>query len=53
MENEKKRTLEVRWHGRGGQGAKSASAILAEVLLKKGSTFRPFRNTVQRDRAHP
>ena len=30
------RTVEVRWHGRGGQGAKSASAILAEVLFEGG-----------------
>ncbi len=36
MENGNKRTLEVRWHGRGGQGAKSASAILAEVLFEEG-----------------
>ena len=30
------KTVEVRWHGRGGQGAKSASAILAEVLFDEG-----------------
>ncbi|NLX84595.1 MAG: pyruvate synthase [Synergistaceae bacterium] len=42
MENEKKRTLEVRWHGRGGQGAKSASAILAEVLFEEGKHVQAF-----------
>jgi 2-oxoacid:acceptor oxidoreductase gamma subunit (pyruvate/2-ketoisovalerate family) len=42
MENGKKRTLEVRWHGRGGQGAKSASAILAEVLFEEGKHVQAF-----------
>ena len=42
MENRKKRTLEVRWHGRGGQGAKSASAILAEVLFEEGKHVQAF-----------
>lgn len=35
-------TIEVRWHGRGGQGAKSASAILAEVLFKEGKHVQAF-----------
>lgn len=36
------RTVEVRWHGRGGQGAKSASAILAEVLFEEGKHVQAF-----------
>ena len=36
------RTVEVRWHGRGGQGAKSASAILAEVLFENGKHVQSF-----------
>ena len=36
------KTLEVRWHGRGGQGAKSASAILAEVLFEEGKHVQAF-----------
>ena len=36
------RTIEVRWHGRGGQGAKSASAILAEVLFEGGKFVQAF-----------
>jgi len=35
-------TIEVRWHGRGGQGAKSASAILAEVLFEAGKFAQAF-----------
>lgn len=42
MENRNKKTLEVRWHGRGGQGAKSASAILAEVLFGEGKHVQAF-----------
>ena len=33
-------TLEIRWHGRGGQGAKTAALLLAEVAFKT-------RNNVQ------
>ncbi|MDR1471872.1 MAG: 2-oxoacid:acceptor oxidoreductase family protein [Synergistaceae bacterium] len=35
-------TIEVRWHGRGGQGAKSASAVLAEVLFHEGKYVQSF-----------
>lgn len=35
-------TVEVRWHGRGGQGAKSGSAILAEVLFEAGKYVQSF-----------
>ncbi|MDR1650356.1 MAG: 2-oxoacid:acceptor oxidoreductase family protein [Synergistaceae bacterium] len=34
--------VEVRWHGRGGQGAKSASAVLAEVLFEGGKYVQAF-----------
>jgi pyruvate ferredoxin oxidoreductase gamma subunit len=37
-----KGTVEVRWHGRGGQGAKSASAILADVLFDEGRHVQAF-----------
>ncbi len=36
MENGK-RTLEVRWHGRGGQGAKAHQLRYAQVLFEEGS----------------
>ena len=39
---EQGKTIEVRWHGRGGQGAKSASAILAEVLFDEGKYVQAF-----------
>lgn len=35
-------TVEVRWHGRGGQGAKTGSAILAEVLFEEGKYVQSF-----------
>ena len=34
--------IEVRWHGRGGQGAKTGSAILAEVLFEAGKHTQSF-----------
>lgn len=42
MEFKHGKTVEVRWHGRGGQGAKSASAILAEVLFEGGKHVQSF-----------
>ncbi len=33
---------EIRFHGRGGQGAKTAAAILAESALKKGKFIQSF-----------
>jgi pyruvate ferredoxin oxidoreductase gamma subunit len=42
MVDANKGTIEVRWHGRGGQGAKSASAILAEVLFEGGRHVQAF-----------
>jgi len=34
--------VEIRWHGRGGQGAKTGSAILAEVLFEAGKFTQSF-----------
>jgi len=32
-----KETLQIRWHGRGGQGAKTAAGMVAEVAVDAGS----------------
>lgn len=37
-----KNTLEIRWHGRGGQGAKTAALLLAEVAFKTGKYSQGF-----------
>ena len=34
--------LEIRWHGRGGQGAKSAAQFLAEAALDSGKFIQSF-----------
>ncbi len=34
--------IEVRWHGRGGQGAKSAAQFLAEAALDAGKFIQAF-----------
>ncbi|MCT4612255.1 MAG: 2-oxoacid:acceptor oxidoreductase family protein [Clostridia bacterium] len=34
--------LEIRWHGRGGQGAKTASLLLAEVAFETGKYIQGF-----------
>ncbi|MBX4264511.1 2-oxoacid:acceptor oxidoreductase family protein [Clostridium estertheticum] len=34
--------IEVRWHGRGGQGAKTASLLLAEVAFSTGKYVQGF-----------
>lgn len=34
--------LEIRWHGRGGQGAKTASLLLAEVAFNTGKYIQGF-----------
>ncbi|MFC1807970.1 2-oxoacid:acceptor oxidoreductase family protein [Candidatus Omnitrophota bacterium] len=34
--------LEVRWHGRGGQGAKTAAQFLAETALDSGKYIQSF-----------
>ena len=37
-----KKITEVRWHGRGGQGAKSAAQFLAEAALDSGKYIQAF-----------
>ncbi|TCO69250.1 2-oxoacid:acceptor oxidoreductase family protein [Marinisporobacter balticus] len=36
------KTVEIRWHGRGGQGAKTASLLLAEVAFNAGNFVQGF-----------
>ncbi|AER66847.1 pyruvate/ketoisovalerate oxidoreductase, gamma subunit [Thermovirga lienii DSM 17291] len=36
------KVLEIRWHGRGGQGAKTGSALLSEVLFEAGKYTQAF-----------
>jgi pyruvate ferredoxin oxidoreductase gamma subunit len=43
MEEERmSQTVEIRWHGRGGQGAKTASFLLAESLIDQGKYAQGF-----------
>lgn len=37
-----KETVEIRWHGRGGQGAKTAALLLADVAFKAGKHVQGF-----------
>jgi len=37
-----KETIEIRWHGRGGQGAKTAAQFLAEAALDAGKFIQAF-----------
>lgn len=37
-----KETIEIRWHGRGGQGAKTASLLLADVAFLTGKYVQGF-----------
>ena len=37
-----KTTLEIRWHGRGGQGAKTAALLLADVAFQTGAYVQGF-----------
>lgn len=37
-----KDTLEIRWHGRGGQGAKTAALLLADVCFMNGKHVQGF-----------
>ena len=34
--------IEIRWHGRGGQGAKTAALLLADVAFKTGKYVQGF-----------
>ncbi|MBR3366638.1 MAG: 2-oxoacid:acceptor oxidoreductase family protein, partial [Lachnospiraceae bacterium] len=35
-------TVEIRWHGRGGQGAKTAALLLADVAFQTGRYVQGF-----------
>ena len=37
-----KNGIEIRWHGRGGQGAKTAALFLADVAFKTGKNVQGF-----------
>ena len=37
-----KQGLEIRWHGRGGQGAKTAALLLADVAFETGAYVQGF-----------
>jgi len=37
-----KKTTEIRWHGRGGQGAKTAALLLADAAFKSGMYVQGF-----------
>ena len=37
-----RKTVEIRWHGRGGQGAKTAALLLADVAFQTGSYVQGF-----------
>ena len=38
---------EIRWHGRGGQGAKTAALLLADVAFKTGKYVQDSRSMVR------
>lgn len=42
MEEKVKDTVEIRWHGRGGQGAKTAALLLADVAFNTGKYVQGF-----------
>ncbi|MFO7899671.1 MAG: 2-oxoacid:acceptor oxidoreductase family protein [Planctomycetota bacterium] len=37
-----KEMTEIRWHGRGGQGAKTAAQLVAQVAMKEGKSSQGF-----------
>ena len=41
-EKDMKNTMEIRWHGRGGQGAKTAALLHADVAFKTGKYVQGF-----------
>lgn len=41
-EDTMKNGIEIRWHGRGGQGAKTAALLLADVAFKTGQNVQGF-----------
>ncbi|MEO0275625.1 MAG: 2-oxoacid:acceptor oxidoreductase family protein, partial [candidate division WOR-3 bacterium] len=34
--------IEIRWHGRGGMGAKTAALLLAEAMMHEGKYVQAF-----------
>lgn len=40
--DQQKKTVEIRWHGRGGQGAKTACLLLADVAFNSGKYVQGF-----------
>lgn len=38
----KNKILEIRWHGRGGQGAKTAALLLADAMMSAGKHIQAF-----------
>ncbi len=34
--------IEIRWHGRGGQGVVTAGELLAEAAMEEGKYFQAF-----------
>ncbi len=42
MADKDKKMLEIRWHGRGGQGAVTASKVLAESAMSLGKHIQAF-----------
>ena len=42
MEDIMKDLVEIRWHGRGGQGAKTAALLLADVAFNTGLYVQGF-----------
>lgn len=40
--NHMKNSIEIRWHGRGGQGAKTASLLLADAAFNTGKYVQGF-----------
>lgn len=40
--SQKNNTVEIRWHGRGGQGAKTACLLLADVAFSSGKQVQGF-----------
>ena len=51
MSNKINGAVEIRWHGRGGQGAKTACLMLADIAFK-ASMFRVSLNMVRKGRVH-
>lgn len=41
--------VEIRWHGRGGQGAKTAALLLADVAFKTGKYVQASLNTALKE----